>query len=94
MTHDACHAICQESAPNDIDKLRQDLRPNPKYYLGIHESCDPSWCSDVGNYQSKSADLLPNLMFEVEQAGDRIVSKAAQLISNNTTNLSECYISN
>ena len=32
-------------------------------------------------------------MFEVERAGNRIVSKAAQLISNNTTNLSECYMS-
>ena len=32
-------------------------------------------------------------MFEVERADDRIVSKAAQLISNNTTNLSECYMS-
>ena len=32
-------------------------------------------------------------MFEVERAGDRILSKAAQLISNNATNLSECYMS-
>ena len=43
--------------------------------------------------QSKSVDFPPNLMFEVEQAGNRIVSKTVQLISNNTTNLSECYMS-
>ena len=66
ITHGACCAARQHSATNDIDKLRQDLGADPKHYLGIHESCDPSWCSDVGNYQSKSANLLPNLMFEVE----------------------------
>ena len=93
ITHGARRAICQYSATNDIDKLRKDLRAGPKHYLGIHESCNPLWCSNVGKCQSNSVDLPPNLMFEVERAGDRIVSKAAQLISNNTTNLSECYMS-
>ena len=92
----ACCAIHQHLASNDIDKLRKDLRAGPNHYLGIHDTCDPSWCSEVENHQSKSAhlhDLPPSLMFEVERADDRIVSKAAQLISNNTTNLSECYMS-
>jgi len=30
--------------------------------------------------------------FKVEQAGDRLVNKAAQLISNQTTNLTECFM--
>ena len=89
ITHGALRAICQHSATNDIDKLRKDFRAGPKHYLGIHESCNPSWCSDVGRCQSKSVDLPPNLMFEVERAGNTIVSKAVQLISSNTTNLSE-----
>lgn len=96
ITHGARCAICQHSVSNDINKLRNDLRAGPKHYLGIHDICDPSWCSAVGNHQLKKPnlhDLPPNLMFEVEQAGDRLVSKAAQLISNNTTNLSECYMS-
>ena len=95
ITHNACCccAICQHSAINDIGRLRKHLRAGPMHYLGIHESYDPSWCSDVGNHQLKSANLPPNLMFEVEWAGDRMVSKAAQLIINNTINFSECYIS-
>ena len=40
-----------------------------------------------------SSDLPPNLVFEIEQAGDRLVNKAEQLISNRTTNLSECFMS-
>ena len=38
-------------------------------------------------------DLPPNLLFEIERAGDRLVNKAAQLISNRTTNLTECFMS-
>ena len=38
-------------------------------------------------------DLPPNLLFEIEQAGERLVNKAEQLISNRTTNLSECFMS-
>jgi len=36
-------------------------------------------------------DLPPNLLFEVERAGDRLVNKAAQLVSNQATNLTECF---
>ena len=98
ITHGARCAIRQHSVSNDVDKLRKDLRAGPKHYLGIHDICDSSWCSEVGNHQSRNAnahlhDLPPNLIFEVERADDRLVSKAAQLISNNTTNLSECYMS-
>ena len=96
ITHGACCAIRQHSVSSDINKLRNDLRAGPKHYLGMHDICDPSWCSEVGNHQLKKSnlhDLPPNLMFEVERAGYRLVSKAAQLLSNNTTNLSECYMS-
>ena len=36
--------------------------------------------------------IYHQIIFEVEQTGDRLVSKPAQLISNNTTNLSEYYM--
>ena len=93
ITHGARCAIRKHSTTNNIDKLRNDLRAGPKHYLGRHETCDPSWCSEIVNGQPNFHDLPPNLMFEVERAGDRLVSKAAQLISNSTTNLSECYMS-
>lgn len=83
-----CH-----STSNNIDN---DLRAGPEHYLGIHETCDPSQCFEVANGQLKNAnlhDLPPNLMFEVEWAGDRLMSKAPHLISNRTTNLSKCYMS-
>ena len=33
ITHGACRAIRQHSATNDIDKLRKDLRLEPKHYV-------------------------------------------------------------
>ena len=41
ITHGARSAIHQHSVSNEIDKLRKDLRAGPKYYLGIHDICDP-----------------------------------------------------
>ena len=35
----------------------------------------------------------PNLLFKVERAGDRLVNKAAQFISNQATNLTKCFMS-
>ena len=64
--------------------------------LGIHNKCDSSWCSvAAGNHTSKTSsnNIPPNLLFELERTGDRLVSKAAQLIQDQTTNLSECYMS-
>ena len=96
ITHGARCAICNHSTGNDITKLRNDLRAGPKHYLGIHEACDPSWCSESAKEKPINVnlhDLPPNLLFEIERAGDRLVNKAAQLVSNRTTNLSECFMS-
>jgi len=96
ITHGARCAIKNHSKTNDITRLRNDLRAGPKHYLGYHNDCDPSWCSEAAKETPVSVnlhDLPPNLFFEIDRAGDRLVSKAAQLISNSTTNLSECYMS-
>ena len=55
-----------------------------------------SWCSVTANNlasKTPSNNVSSNLLFELERAGDRKVSKAAQLIQDQTTNLSECYMS-
>ena len=96
ITHGARCAIRNHSKTNSITKLRNDLRAGPKHYLGYHKDCDPSWCSEAAKETPVSVnlhDLPPNLLFEIDRAGDRLVNKAAQLISNSTTNLSECYMS-
>ena len=96
ITHGARCAIHNHSTSNDITKPRNDLRAGPKHYLGNHEACDPSWCSESTKEKPVNVnlhDLPPNLLFEIERAGDRLVNKAAQLISNRTTNLSECFMS-
>ena len=96
ITHGARCAIRNHSKTNNITKLRNDLRAGPKHYLGYHKDCDPSWCSEAAKETPVSVnlhDLPPNLLFEIDRAGDRLVNKAAQLISNSTTNLSECYMS-
>ena len=36
--------------------------------------------------------LPPNFLHDVEAAGDRLVSKAAQLIQNKTTNITENFM--
>ena len=33
------------------------------------------------------------MIFELDRAGDRLISKASQLIDDQTTNMSECYMS-
>ena len=96
ITHGAHCAIRNHSTGNNIKKLKNDLRAGPKHYLGIHEACDPYWCSESTKEKPINVnlhDLPPNLLFEIEQAGDRLMNKAAQLISNRTTNLSECFMS-
>ena len=83
LTHGARCAIHKHSQTKNVDKLRQDLRSGPSHYLGIHNKCDSSWCSiAAGNHTSKTSpnNIPPNLLFELEQTGDRLVSKAAQLI--------------
>ena len=80
ITHGACCAILNHSIGNNITKLRNDLRAGPKHYLGIHEACDPSWCSESAKEKPINVnlhDLPPNLLFEIERAGDRLVNKAA-----------------
>ena len=96
ITHGARFAIRNHCNSNDIERLKNDLRAGPKHYLGNHEACHPSWCSESGRQNEVTNNLhylTPNLLFEVERAGDRLVNKAAQLITNKTTNLSECFMS-
>ena len=95
LTQGARCAIHKHAQTNDANKLRQDLRSGPSHYLGIHDKCDSSWCSVKASNQpsNKTCNVPSNLLFELERAGGRIVSKAAQLIQDQTTNLSECYIS-
>ena len=96
ITHGTRCAIRNHSTSNDIATLRNDFRAGPKHNLGNHEACDPSWCSESAGQNQVNTDLHdlpPNLLFEIERAGDRLVNKAAQLITNRTTNLSECFMS-
>ena len=96
ITYGARCAIRKHSETNDVTQLRRDLRAGPKHYLGNHESCSSDWCSEIASGHPKNKnlnDLPPNLLFEVERAGDRLVNKAHQLISNKTTNLTECFMS-
>ena len=62
--------------------------------MGYHELCDSSWCNSVGDDNNRSLDELPvNMIFELDRAGDRLISKASQVIDDQTTNISECYMS-
>ena len=87
-------AIHKRAQDRDVENLRKDLRAGPRHYLGYHELCDSSWCNDVGTDNNRSIDDLPvNMLFELDRAGDRLINKASQLIDDETTNISECYMS-
>ena len=62
---------------NYANKLRQDLQSGPSH-LRIHDECDSSWCSIKASNQpsNKTCNVPSNLLFYLERAGDRIVSKA------------------
>ena len=75
-THGACCAIRKHSETNNVMQLQRDLREGPKHYLGYHESCNSEWCSEVASGHPRNInldDFPPNLLFEVEWAGDRLV---------------------
>ena len=64
--------------------------------MGQMMTDDPSWCSESAKEKPINVslhDLPSNLLFDIERAGDRLVNKATQLISNRTANLSECFMS-
>ena len=96
ITHGARCAIRNHCNSMNLERLKNDLRAGPKHYLRNHEACHPSWCSESGRQNKVTNnlhDLPPNLLFEAERAGNRLVNKAAQLITNKNTNLSECFMS-
>ena len=72
----------------------QDLRSGQSHYLGIHDKCDSSWCSvKASNHPSNKSHVMYHQTFCLNwNELDRIVSKAVQLIQDQTTNLSECYM--
>ena len=87
-------AIHKRAQDKDVAKLKRDLRAGPRHYLGCHQLCDSSWCTSAGTGKGRSLDEFPiNMLFELDRAGDRLINKASQLIGDQTTNLSECYMS-
>ena len=87
-------AIHKRAQDKDVAKLKRDLRAGPRHYLGSHQLCDSSCCTSAGTGKSRSLDEFPiNMLFELDRAGDRLINKASQLIGDQTTNLSECYMS-
>ena len=93
--HNEDHTWCKMSyqKPNDVMKLWNDLQTGPKHYLEYRKYCDPFWCSEAAKVDVNLHNLPLSLLFEIDRAGEHLVSKAAQLIANSTTNLSKCYMS-
>ena len=86
--------IHKRAQDKNVEKMKMDLRAGQRHYLGCHQLCDSSWCNSTGPGKSCSLDESPvNILFELDTAGDRLINKTSQLIDDQTTNLSECYMS-
>ncbi|XP_065906075.1 uncharacterized protein [Dysidea avara] len=87
-------AIRQHSSSNDVAALPHDLRNCPHHCFGDHKNCRSSFCKNAGKENEELFEMMPaGLIQAVDTLADRIVSKAAQLIRNKTTNLCENYMS-
>ena len=87
-------AIYKRAPDKDVAKLKMDLRAGPRHYLGYNQLCDSLWCNSTGPGKICSLDEFPvKILFKLDGAGDRLINKASQLIDDQTTNLSERYMS-
>ena len=77
------------STTGNVSALRHDLRNGPRHCFGDHQSCNI--CS-LSHTDSLPFDKFPpDFIDVVESCGDRLVSKATQLIScNKTTDILHC----
>ena len=107
ITHGAWCAIKMHSATGNVAVLCHDLRNGPQHYFGLHDYCNSVFCQHksyvyyyIAHYfiqctiESSPLDKLPsNILHDVEEAGYRLVAKAAQLLQNKMTNITENFMS-
>ena len=96
ITQAARKAITAHSCTGDVEALRSDFRNGPKHYFGDHSNCDITTClqKNSSSFSQSRLESLPSGLFcAIQGAGDRIVTKASQLVSNRTSNLCENFMS-
>ena len=102
-------AIRNHSVTSDVASLRRDLRNCPRHCFGDHSQCSSTFCkkanqgddskcinstTSITNFFTESLEAMPPGLFKsVDIVGDRLVSKAAQLVQNKITNISENFMS-
>ena len=60
------------------------------HYFGDHSNCDITTClqKNSSSFSQSHLESLPSGLFRaIQGAGDRIVTKASQLVGNHTSNL-------
>ena len=94
ITQAARKAITAHSCTGDVQALRSDFRNGPKHYFGDHSNCDITTClqKNRSSFSQSRLESLPSGLFRaIQGAGDRIVTKASQLVGNHTSNLCENF---
>ena len=100
-------AIRNHSATGDVAGLKHDMRNCPCHCFGDHRHCGSSFCkkakqgddskyinssTSVTHFFTELLESIPSgLLKSVDTVGDRLVSKAVQLVQNKT-NLSENFM--
>ena len=96
ITQAARKAITAHSCTGDVEALRSDFRNGPKHYFGDHSNCDITTClqKNSSSFSQSRLESLPSGLFRaIQGAGDRIVTKASQLVGNHSSNLCENFMS-
>ena len=96
VTQAARKAITAHSCTGDVEALRSDFHNGPKHYFGDHSNCDITTClqKNSSSFSQSHLESHPSGLFRaIQGAGDRIVTKASQLVGNHTSNLCKNFMS-
>ena len=88
ITQAARKAITAHSCTGDVEALRSNFRNGPKHYFGDHSNCNMTTClqKNSSSFSQRRLKSLPLGLFHAIQGADnRIVTKASQLVGNQTS---------
>lgn len=77
----------------DVDTLREDLKNGPRHIFGDHKMCKEYYCKIDKNESNSLSIEMQKVLERVEDVLKPLVRKAPQLLTNDTSNLAENFMS-
>ncbi|KAJ8973884.1 hypothetical protein NQ317_019297 [Molorchus minor] len=83
------------NANGDVEKLKQDFANGPNHVFGNHLNCNQEYCNLVGNVDNNKMPELEStgIHHHINGALGRLIGRAHKLITNETNNAAELFMS-